>query len=147
MPAEDRARSWFGTIWDIADIQFVKSLVCCTKYIIISALDSTSEAHQGKQQLHWHAVVVFNNAVARPKTKTAHWEKCRNLKQCIEYCKAKGDPPVHLSGEEPKAGGPGEIKNRFAEFTEACKTMTDRELIDNYGKMYAQYTRYAHQVR
>lgn len=146
MPAKDRARSWFGTIWDIADIQYIKSLVYCTKYIIISAVDTTAEAHQGRQQLHWHAVVVFKTNVARPKTKTAHWEKCRNLKQCIEYCKAKGDP-THISGEEPKAEGPGDINNRFAEFTEACKTMTDRELIDNYGKMYATYTRYAHQVR
>lgn len=48
---------------------------------------------------------------------------------------AKGEPSLEKG--EPPSGRNGDIQNKFKQFTEDCKTMTDVELIDNHPKLFA----------
>lgn len=59
---------------------------------MISALDRTSEEHEGVQSEHWHVFIQFKSNRKHPKTLTAHWEIPRSITAAMKYCKSKGEP-------------------------------------------------------
>lgn len=134
-----RGRVWMGTIWDERDLEFVRQTAeHRAKYSVISDQDHTEEG-----QLHWHVLLQFKNAVARPKTKTGHWERPKSITGAREYCLSKG--PNH------EERGQIEIDTKSPEqweaFKEACKVQTRAELIDGpFSRMYARFPKFAHEV-
>lgn len=62
------------------------------QYIIVSALDNTSEEHNGIRRIHRHVFVQSKNPCTRLATKSAHWEFAHNVDGSIRYCRDKGEP-------------------------------------------------------
>lgn len=81
MTPKPRSRKWFGTVWDKMDLEIIKAQKY--QYLIISALDKTSEAHEGRQQEHWHVFIQFKSNRPPPGTRTAHWEKPNHITACV----------------------------------------------------------------
>lgn len=85
-----RSRKWFGTVWNMQDLAYIKNLK--TQYIIISALDRTAEEKEGVQREHWHVFLQFKSNRTPPATKNTHWEIPKHITSCVEYCRKKGEP-------------------------------------------------------
>lgn len=132
-----RHRTWMGTIWIQEDIDLIKQLNY--KFLIISDEDRTQD-----EQLHYHCVIQFTNARARPRTQNAHWEVPQSIAEAIQYCKEKG-PNYFMDGE---LGLNTRNKSDWKGFVEACKTKTQKELIDSeYSNTYARYRGFAGEVK
>lgn len=67
-----RSRKWFGTVWDLEELETIKKQKY--QYLIISALDQTAEIHEGVAHEHWHVFMQFKSNRKPPATKRAHWE-------------------------------------------------------------------------
>ncbi|QIK03905.1 replication-associated protein [Tundra vole stool-associated circular virus] len=134
-----RSRGWMGTIWSMEDVREITKIA--TRYKIISDRDVTTQGQE-----HWHCYLYFNNAVVRPSKGSAmtHWEPAVDPLGAISYCKSKGTNFFEY-GDIPT--GKKNIKEKFNEFTEACKKKDDKYLIENHGILFARYQRYAHTVR
>lgn len=129
-------RRWFGTVWLVEDIEYLKSLNY--KYLIISALDYTSH-----EQAHYHVLILFNHSYPRPKTKNAHWEPAKKISACLKYIKDKGD----LTFEDGELQLSNKDRDDWSGFLVACKNQSPREIIDGpYSMLYAKYRMFAGEV-
>lgn len=147
-PSRIQSRNWTGTIWSEHDLDAVQRLIETNhvKYGIISAEDSTEEEHEGRQQKHWHCLIMYDSPRGRPSvTQTAHWEVVKDCEGINEYIEAKGDPlkrkGIFISPKKKK-------EQRWNEFKEACKTKTPKEMIDGeYSLLYARYRSFAGEIQ
>lgn len=132
----EESRNWFGTVWLEEDINYLKTLGYT--YLLISDKDFTED-----EQLHHHVLIQFLNPRRRPGTRTAHWEKPINITQSRKYCLDKGvnffeDGCLKIRSQNA---------NDWRDFTEACKIMNPKEIIDSpFSQLYARYRGYAGEV-
>lgn len=133
---QQRARAWFGTLWNQEDIDFVKSLNY--KYIIISAPDHTQDGQE-----HYHCLIQFCNPRRWPGTLTAHWEQAGSIANTRKYVTDKGEPTF----EDGQLGINNGEKSDWQMFVKAAKQCGPKELIDGpFSKLYAHYRTFAGEV-
>ena len=134
-----RKRAWMGTIWNQDEKEMIQNIISQdTTYTIISDDDHTQDG-----QLHWHCLLIWNNARSMPRINTTHWEPVIDRINARSYCLEKG-PNFWERGDITINDANGKDWRSFVDY---CKENTGEKLIDSpYSKLYATYRGFAGEV-